>query len=287
MREESMTWHVHPEVLAEYGQGRLDTARVLAVEAHVIQCGSCRARVPADTQWLVDSWSSVLDVVDAPRRSPVEWALGRVGLPEHRARLVAATPGLRRSWLVATTAVLALAVWAAYLGQEQSRVTLVAFLIAAPVLPVLAVATAYGAPVDPLDEIASTTPLAGPSLVLWRAATVVGVSMVMGVVAAALLPGPAWYAVAWLLPAFLLCVGALALSTVLSLQLAAALLGGGWLVVVTTLARTEAPRGFALDPAAQQYLFGPVAQTGYLIAALGAAAILTVRRRRLDPGEPR
>jgi hypothetical protein len=163
----------------------------------------------------------------------------------------------------------------------------VAFLIAAPVLPVLAVATAYGAPVDPLDEIASTTPAAGASLVLWRAATVVGLSMAMGVVAAAILPGPAWYAVAWLLPAFLLCVGALALATVLSLQLAAAVLGGGWLVAVTALATADAPRGFALDPAAQHYLFGPMTQTGYLIAALGATAILIVRRRRLDPGEPR
>jgi hypothetical protein len=287
MREESMTWHVHPQVLAEYGQGRLDTARVMAVEAHLVRCESCRTGVPADEQWLAESWSAVLDVVDAPRRSPVEWVLTRVGLPEHRARLVAATPGLRRSWLAATTAVLAIAIWAAYLGDGQSRGALVAFLLAAPVLPVLAVATAYGAPVDPLNEIASTTPAAGPSLVLWRAATVVGVSMAMGVVAGVMLPGPTWYAVAWLLPAFLLCVGTLALATALPLQLAAAVLGGGWLIAVTVLTTAEAPRGLALDPAAQQYIFGPAAQTGYLVAALGAAVILTLRRRRLDPGEPR
>ncbi|MFI2711872.1 zf-HC2 domain-containing protein [Micromonospora sp. NPDC018662] len=281
-----MSWHVHPELIDEYQRGGLDTPRVMAVEAHLTGCPPCRSTVTVDVRWLDDNFQAVLDVVQAPRRSLAERALCRLGVPEHRALVLAATPALRRSWLAATAVVLAFAVSAAYLGRE-GQPTLLWFLVAAPVLPVLAVATAYGAVVDRLHEITSTTPTAGPGLVLWRALAVVGVSMSMGVVAAMLLPDRGWYAVAWLLPAFLLCLGSLALATVMPLPLAAGLLGGGWLTTVTVLTNVLATPGVPVDAAVRRQLFGPAAQAAYLVAGLVAALILIMRRRRLEPGGSR
>ena len=272
-----MTWHVDEELLRAYQLGALDPSRVLAVDAHLQVCPACRGAVPVDALWLDRSWAAVVERIDAPApgrlRRAAEWA----GLSEHRLRLLAATPALRWSWLAATAAVLTFGVVAAYLTDSRTSLLLLVF---APVLPVLAVATAYGPPIDPMHEITATTPAAGPALVVWRATAVVGVSMAMGVVASVLLPGPGWYAVAWLLPAFLLCISSLALATVLPLPLAAGLLGGGWL---TALASAAAVTGGGVPSSA----FGPAAQAGYLVAAALAAAVLTRRRRRLDPGESR
>lgn len=273
-----MNWHLHPDVLVEYDQGRLDPVRVMAVDAHLVGCAGCRAAVPVDDGWLARSWDGVLDVVEAPRPGVLDRLLVRCGVPEHRAQLLTATPALRRSWLAATAAVLGFAVVAAHLaGDGAAGPTLFVFLAVAPVLPVIAVATAYGRAVDPMNEVTATTPAAGPALVLWRSTVVLAVSTAMGVAAALLLPDPGWYAVAWLLPASLLSVGTLALATAMPLQRAAAVLGAGWLLAVSTAAGTSH----------SHLLFVPPAQAGYLAAAAAAAALLIARRRRLDPGEPR
>jgi hypothetical protein len=276
---ESMTWHVDAELLQAYERGRLTPSRVMAVDAHVQACASCRAAVPADTAWLGRTWLAVADTLLAGRPTGAERLLRRVGLPEYRARLLAATPTLRWSYFTATTAVLAFAVAAAYTGQTGAGTTLLLFLVFAPVLPVLAVATAYGPPADSMHEITSATPMAGPSLVLWRATAVVGPSMGMEVVAAAVSPGPGWWAAAWLLPAFLLCVGTLALATMLPLPTAAGLLGGIWLLVALAVGSSGS--------LVQVVLFGPAAQFGYLVAVVVAVAVLALRRRHLDPGEGR
>lgn len=270
-----MTWHVHLELLEEYERGALEPSRMMAVDAHLQGCAECRSTVKADPFWLDAGWTAIYDAVHAPEPSPAGRLLHRAGLPDHRVRLLAATPALRWSWLAATAAVLACAVAAAYSGVSG------AFLILAPVLPVLAVATAYGPPVDPMHEITAATPAAGPALLLWRATVVVGVSIAMSAVAATLLPGPGWDAVAWLLPALLLCVGSLALATAVALPLAAGLLGGAWLGGVALVAVAARPG------AVQALVFGLPAQSFYLIAAVGAGAVLTAYRRRLDPVESR
>jgi hypothetical protein len=274
-----MVWHVGQDLMEAYEQGRLDPGRVMAVDAHLQHCPVCRGAVSIDVVWLDRSWSVVNEAIHTPEPGRVQRVVERTSFPEHRFRLLAATPALRWSWLAATAAVLMFAVGAAYLGDARARPTLLLFLVFAPILPVLAVATAYGPPVDPMHEITSTTPAAGPSLVFWRSTAVVGVSMAMGAVAALLLPGPGWYAVAWMLPAFLLSVSSLALATVMVLPLAAAVLGGLWLTVVGTVA--------ALGGAVQSSIFGPAAQTGYLLAAAVVAVVLILRRCRLDPGETR
>ena len=273
-------WHIDAGLLAEYDRGALDSSRVMAIDAHLLACASCRGRIEVDTVWLTGNWAAVFDAVHAPRQSRLRRLLGRLGLPEHRIQLLAATPALRWSWLCATAAVLALAVAAAYFDQTGAQVSAVVFLVFAPILPVLAVATAYGPPVDPMHEITGTTPAAGPPLVLWRATAVVAVAVTLGMAAAVLLPGPGWYAVAWLLPALLLSIGSLALSTVVSLPTAASLLGGAWLIVVGTASTVHSGTSLPV-------IFGGTAQLGYLLAAAVAVAVLTVRRSRLDLGETR
>jgi len=83
------------------------------------------------------------------------------------------------------------------------------------------------------------------------------------------LPGPGWWAATWLLPAFLLCVGTLALATVLPLATAAGLLGGLWLLAALAVG--------AVAPLVHVALFGPAAQFGYLAAAVVAIAFLALR----------
>jgi hypothetical protein len=269
-------WHVHPGTLDDYLTGRLDPARVLSVEAHVARCARCRGAIPADQAWLDDGWAEILDAVDRPRLSPVERLLRLVGVPEHRARLLAATPSLRRSWLLSLAAVLGFAVLASQATGDGNGHTLV-FLVVAPVLPVLAVAAAYGPRVDPVHEIAATTPSAGAKLLLWRSSAVLVASVVTCAVGAALLHDAGWLAAAWLLPALALCLTGLALATAVPLQLAAGVLGGSWVIAVITVVNVTRDQGTA---------FGPVAQVGYVVAAALAALTLFARRRRLDPGEP-
>lgn len=274
-----MTWHVSAELFEAYDRGRLDPSRVMAVDAHLQVCPVCRGAVPVDAGWLDRNWAVVLDAVQATGPDRAERVLQRLGLPAHRLRLLSATPALRWSWLASTAAVLTFAVLAAYTGRAGAETVQLLFLVFAPVLPVLAVATAYGPPADPMHGITATTPLAGPALVLWRATAVVGVSMAMGLAAALLLPGPGWYALAWLLPALLLCVSTLALATAMPLPVAAALFGALWLVGTGVPAVSGADVSSAFRE--------PGAQAGYLVPAAVAAAVLTVRRRRLDPGETR
>jgi hypothetical protein len=272
-------WHVDPQQFEAYQQGRLDPSWILAVDAHIEACPICRGAAPIDMVWLDRSWELVLDGINTPEPSLIERAAVRWGLPEHRLRLLAATPTLRWSWLAATAAVLMFWVAAAYAGEAGARTTLMLFLVFAPILPVLAVATAYGPPFDSMHEITTAAPAAGPALVFWRSTAVVGVSMAMAMVAAVLLPGLGWYAAAWLLPALLLCLSSLALATVVALPLAAGALGGAWLTVIGTVAAVGGP--------IQSTMFGPATQAGYLLAAAAATGALVLRRRRLDPGESR
>ncbi|HXJ64368.1 MAG TPA: adenylate/guanylate cyclase domain-containing protein [Actinomycetota bacterium] len=148
--------------------------------------------------------------VEQGRRGPVEAALVRVGAPDHMARLLAATPSLRVSWVGATAVALGFSILAAY-GRNDPLM----FLMVAPLLPLGGVAAAFGPGVDPMHEIGLACPLRTSRLLLIRATAVLVATSVLAGVASLALPRLDWTAAAWVLPSLGLTIAALALATVM------------------------------------------------------------------------
>ncbi len=96
-------WHADEEVLAAYRDGRLDVAGRWSVEAHLTSCAACRLQAGAlvDPARLRRLRAALIEAVDVPRAGVVERLLVRLGVPDHTARVLAATPALRGSWLLA------------------------------------------------------------------------------------------------------------------------------------------------------------------------------------------
>ncbi|GAA0253740.1 zf-HC2 domain-containing protein [Cryptosporangium japonicum] len=266
-------WHVPTDLLTAYRHGTLTPAQVMSVEAHVTGCRACRATAPADDAWLAGSWARIEDVVDRPRRAPAERALARVGLPEHLARLLLATPTLSRAWLTSVVLVLAFAVGAARFA-DADRALLTAFLIVAPVLPLAGIAVAYGPTVDPAYELHAATPLAGARLLLVRAGAVLAPAALLTGAAAPFVGGPAALSFAWLLPGLTLSTACLAAGTRFPVPVLAGTLAAVWVAVCLLATDTYV-------------VFSGPAQVLYGGAAALFTAVLYRRRGRLDPGEPR
>lgn len=229
-------WHADPAVLSRYATGSLGGSAAASVEAHLLTCARCRGAVtPAvDPARLTSVWTGVLDRVDAPRCTPVERLLVRLGMAEGAARLVAAAPSLTVSWLGALTAVLLFAALAADAGGRG----VLFFLAVAPVLPVAGVAVAYGREVDPTYEVGLAAPYSTFRLLLLRSGAVVVATMLLVGVAAVLLPIDGWLAAAWLLPSLALTAGTLAVSTRMAPGWAAGGLVAAWLLAVVTAFRS-------------------------------------------------
>ncbi|MEU8173173.1 zf-HC2 domain-containing protein [Microbispora hainanensis] len=273
-------WHIPSHLLERYLDGTLDPVNVMSLEAHLVRCARCRTAVPADGAWLATSWERIAAEVTAPRPPVTEHLLRRAGVPGHLARLLAATPALTRAWAAAVAAALGFAVAAAHLAEHG----FLAFLTLAPVLPTAGIALAYGRRTDPAHETYAATPMAGAPLLLVRSVSVLVTAVALTALAVPLLPASAMSptmspaAWAWLLPALALTSGCLALATRVPLPLAAVVLGGGWVAVVTVA-------GVATDD--RTLPFGPAAQALYGCAVALLTLVLYVRRHRLDPAEPR
>jgi predicted anti-sigma-YlaC factor YlaD len=268
-----MSWHVQPELLEQYARGDSDAAQAYSIEAHLPACPACREQIAAvvDISRLEDVWDDVQARLDAPRRGPVEAALVRLGVREHVARLLGATPALRLSWLLACALVLCFAAWAAQGGEDG----LVSFLVLAPVLPLAGVAAAFGRDVDPTYEIGLAAPMPSFRLLLIRALAVLASTSVMAALAALALPGLHPSAAAWLLPSLGLTLAGLALTTRMGAPLACGSLAGLWLLAVWT------GRTVTQEPL---YVFGPAGQIAFAVIAALAAAVLV---RRTDSFEIR
>jgi hypothetical protein len=269
-----MTWHIESELLAHYARGEIDQARAFSIEAHLPSCSACRERVASlvDGARVARLWDGIEERLDAPRRGPVETGLVRLGVPEHLARLLGATPALRLSWLVACAGALAFAVWAATRGE----VGVLVFLALAPLLPLAGVAAAYGPEVDPTYEIGLASPMRSFRLLLIRAVAVLASTTAMAGVAALALPGLEWTAAAWLLPSLALTLGSLALATRMAPLAACGSLATTWMLVVILSWRGGD------EPLAAFQLPGQVASA--LVTAF-AAAVLVHRRDSFERGD--
>jgi len=199
----------------------------------------------------------------------IEGILVRFRVPDHVARLLAATPSLRWSWLAAAAIAVGFAAWAAQAGGRG----LLMFLIVAPLLPVGGVATAYGPWMDPMQDLARAAPTSTFVLVLIRSTAVLATTAVIIGVAAVLLPGADWTAVAWVLPALALTVTSLALSTFVPVHRAAAAVAVLWLVTILVI-ESRSPASFAA-------FHGP-GQAVFFAVVLASSAVLALRHERLE-----
>lgn len=229
------SWHADDDLLAAYAGGRTRSPVTASVEMHLLNCGRCRGVLAGlvDPAPLRGVWDRVADRLQAPPRTRTERVAARLGLSERDALLVAAAPAVRGSWLLALLVCLLFSLLAVIQGEARAGL---AFLCIAPLLPVGAVAVAYGQEADPIWEITLAAPYPSLRLVLLRAMSVVLIALPLALVSAPVLPGPPWAAAAWLLPAFACAALTLALATWLPVQYAAGTTSLGWVgaVVVAT-----------------------------------------------------
>ena len=276
-----MSWHVDETTLRTYAQGELDQARASSLEAHVLSCASCRLAMTSasDADRLDRIWTHVRDEVDRPSPGVVELFLGRIGMRDHVARLIASTPSLRASWLTALTITLT---FAAIASNGRPRSTL-AFLIMAPLVPLAGVAVAFGPGVDPTYEVGLAAPMRGTYLVLLRAGTVLVASIVLIGAASFGLPDIGWKSVAWLLPALGISLASIALATWFDPLWATGSVAFAWIAIATispsfTRGRPTLERIPVFDASGQ-------AACGVLIVV--AAAVIFARAYRFDLGRNR
>jgi hypothetical protein len=262
------TWHADFRDIARYAAGTIDDTRAGSLEAHLVSCADCRGKVAglADPDRLDAAWAGIVDVLDAPRSTVVERLVRRVGVGAPTARLLAATPSLQGSWLLAVVIALGFATVAAQTGTDRG---LAVFLFVAPLIPVTGVAAAFGPGLDSTWEITAAAPGGGFRLLLLRTSAVVGTTFAVAAVASLALPGWSWTAAAWVLPALALTLASLALATFTSAERAATAVAVAWFVVVVA----SAHEGRTLLAA-----FGAGGQLS--LAAVAVVAALLVAQRR-------
>jgi Putative zinc-finger len=266
-------WHADDELVAAYNEGGLDVAARWSVEAHLTSCAACRLRAGAqvDPARLRRLRAALIEAVDVPRAGVAERLLVRFGVADHTARLLAATPALRGSWLLAVAATLTFAVLAAWVSRGPDAT--LGFLGVAPLLPLAGIAVAYGPGVDPTYEIGLAAPLPSFRLLLLRAAVVLGTATLLAAAASLALPRLGWGAAGWLLPSLGLTASSLALATAVEPLRAIGITAGAWVVAVAV---TVAP------PEPSSVLFTVAGQVAFATLALLAAAVVLVRRGRFE-----
>ncbi|MET7478550.1 zf-HC2 domain-containing protein [Streptomyces sp. NPDC005648] len=269
-----MTWHVDAEDLRAYARGELAPPLLWSADTHLMACAQCRAVLASvgDPVALDAGWERLDAELDVPRPPLFERLLVRTGVPDHIARLLTATPVLRRSWLGAVVAVLVMSVLSTQVVPSAGSPTL--FLALAPLLPLAGVALSYGPALDPTYEMTVVAPLHGFRLLMIRTVAVLAAGLGLDGLATLALPGYGLGALAWLLPALALTSTGLALSARLGPVLAPSLVGGAWVALLLAAHAHDADATLAPFTAAGQGVAAAV-------AAL-AGGLLFLARDRFD-----
>ena len=273
-----MTWHVAQDDLRAYGRGELAPPMLWSADTHLMACARCRAVLAeaSDPAPLDEGWERLDAELDAPRAGFLESTLVRIGVPDHTARLLAATPVLRLSWLGAVIAVLAMTVLVTNTVRATEAPAL--FLALAPLLPLAGVALSYGPVLDPTYEMAVVSPTHGFRLLLIRTVPVLAMGLALNGAATLALPSYGLRALAWLLPALALTSTGLALTPRLGPVLAPGLVGGTW---VTVLLVARGTTDGTLAP------YTPAGQGVAAVIAVLAAGFFYLYRDRFDSASAR
>ncbi|MFJ9634147.1 zf-HC2 domain-containing protein [Streptomyces sp. NPDC101175] len=268
-----MTWHVAEDDVRAYARGELAPPMLWSADTHLARCADCRALLAAvtDPVALDAGWDRLDAELDVPKRGLVESLLVRIGVADHTARLLAATPVLRRSWLGAVAALLVMTVLVTNTLKNTQSPTL--FLGLAPLLPLAGVALSFGPKFDPTYEMTVVAPMHGFRLLMIRTVAVLATGLGLNGLASLALPGYGLAALGWLLPALALTTTGLALTPRLGLVLAPSLVGGGW---VAFLVIADDLHGGTLEP------FTPAGQAVAAAVAALAAGLLYLLRDRFD-----
>ena len=272
-------WHVPESAIRGYLGGTTDQVESCSIEAHLASCSACRASVAAhgDAAGLEATWSAIVDELDAPRLTLLERLLEALGVSPTTARLVSATPSLRLAWGLAVTVAVAVAVVSSRVASDDAGL----FLFAAPLVPLLAIAAAFGPMTEPTYEITVAAPFDKVRLLALRGVIVLGSAVATLTVGAFVVPslGPA--EVTWLLPALALASVGLCLMTWVDGMRSALVAGAGWLVLVVLTTEHHRLR----DIADRCPIFQPGGQLAAAIVVVLAMALAVRRRSSFDlPG---
>ncbi|MGW0818924.1 zf-HC2 domain-containing protein [Streptomyces viridiviolaceus] len=258
------TWHVAEDDLRAYARGELAAPLLWSADAHLTSCARCRGVLAgvSDGAALDAGWERLDAELDAPRPGWFEGLLVRLGVADHTARLLAATPVLRRSWLGAVVSVLVMTFVVAVSSHAAHSPTL--FLAFAPLLPLAGVALSYGPGPDPTYEMAVVSPTHGFRLLMIRTVAVLAAGLGLNGLATLALPDYGLRALAWLLPALALTASGLALTPRLGPVLAPSAVGGAWIAVLLAANAAQPGADAPLAPftAAGQGVSGAVAALG-------------------------
>ncbi|WAZ22614.1 zf-HC2 domain-containing protein [Streptomyces cinnabarinus] len=264
-----MTWHVSEDDLRAYARAELAAPLLWSADSHLAACAVCRAAL-AEISGPVDiGWERLDAALDAPRPGVFEGLLLRLGVADHTARLLAATPVLRRSWLASVVLLLVTTVAVVHTAGAPTL-----FLALAPLLPLAGVALSYGPALDPTYEMAVVSPVHGFRLLMIRTVAVLTAGLALNGLATLALPSYGLRALTWLLPALALTATGLALTPRFGPVLAPSLVGGAWLAVIA--AADQAANGGQLAP------FTAAGQGAAAAVAALAVGLLYFVRDRFD-----
>ena len=283
-------WHAGEDLLAGYATGKVEPVVVWSVEAHLTGCARCRSALSAqvDPQRLARNRSVLLARAALPDGARTGRLVRRCGVPDHLLRLVAATPSLRRSWLLSVMGVLAVVTGEAAavrfgwipasrpgrLAGYPDPAALAPFLLVAPLVVLAGVAAAFLPMFDPAHRLAVAAPFSGFTLLLARTVSALAAALVPVVGAAFVVPGPGWLPVALLLPSLALCACALAAATVVDPRVAAVTASVLWVLPVLLLTMTHVPLAHVALPA----------QAACAAVLCASAVVLLARRDRFELG---
>lgn len=257
-------WHATDEMLRGYARGETGVAVTASVEAHLMSCSTCQARLAPQVDLPLDAaWTRVLDAVQEPPKPFLVRVLQRVGLRDADAVLLAAARSVGGAWALATLLVVCCSALAA-LAQASQDQTL--YLIVAPLAPVLGVVAAFGS-TDPLAAVLRATPYPKARLALLRTAAVLVWSMPLSLAFGLLVPDIGTLAFGWLLPSLALVLLALVAMTWWAPEPVGVAISAGWLVII----------GAAYARHAVTATVGPEAQIIALVVTVLAAVVLTIR----------
>jgi hypothetical protein len=284
--------HPGEDLLAGYAAGTAGTVVAWSVEAHLTGCARCLSArsVHADAERLARNRSVLLARAAIGDGGRVRKVLRWCGIPDYVLGLLAATPSLRRSWLLSVVGVLAVvaaeAVAVRYGWIQAGRPGLLEghpgpedlapFVLVAPLLVLAGVAAAFLPMFDPACLLAVAAPFSGFTLLLVRSVSALAAALIPVVAAAFFLPGPGWLPVALLLPSLALSAFALAAATVLAPRTAAITAGTLWAVPALLLG-TATAHGALL-------IVQPDAQFACAAALCACAVVLYLRHDRFEWG---